>query len=475
MVRILVILILIFSSFAFAAKSSAANSSIKNNNIFVTSSVTKNDPYLYEPFIYQIKLFTRIDLATLKFDPLVLKDAVVKPLGSHKVYNSKHNGSDIKVVELAYIIIPLKAGKLAITSQKINGTLLVNQLKNTQSVGGDLQSLFNNVVDSNVVTRSEAFAVESAEVILNVQPSLGHIKQWLPAEDIAVEGKWHGTVFEVGKPVQYSIIISVKGLTGNQLPRISVEELKGADYKIYAGTSEVKDTVDNLSINSSRNEAYTIIPLKPGKITLPQIKINWWDTKKKKMVPAIMEHDTVEVVNASSEHYSEISPYQTDEFLQSEAESQHAESQPSRVSTIIVLMLIIFIIVIIAIMKFRISKFSTTILPKLGLRNRSTLNNAQSPEELVNCLQNYAQKNWHAPRNVSLEMMFHCATKVNPAIQRKDYVNIIKIIEGALYYNKTANMQILKKECSNFLKLARKKYIIRNRKKKPELAKLNPL
>lgn len=467
MVRILVILILIFSSFAFAAESSAANSSIKNNNIFVTSSVTKNGPYLYEPVIYQVKLFTRIDLAQLKFDPLVLNDAVVKPLGSHKVYNSKHNGGDIKVVELAYIIIPLKSGKLAITSQKINGTLLANQLKNSQSVGGDVQSLFNNFADdSNIVTRSESFTVESAEVILDIKPSLGQVKQWLPAEDISIEGKWQGTVFEVGKPTQYNIIISAKGLTGNQLPRVSVEELKGSDYKIYAGTSEVKDNVDKLSINSSRSEAYTIIPLKAGKITLPQIKINWWDIKKKKMVSAIMKHDTVEVVNASSEPYSEISPYQVDEVLQ-------AESQPTMISTSIVILALIVLIIVI--MLFRRSKFSTITFTKLELRKRSTLNNAQSPEELVSFLQNYAQKNWHSPCNVSLEIMFHCATRVNPKIQRKDYINIIKVIEGALYFDKTADMQMLKKECSNFLKLARKKYITKKRKKKPELAKLNPL
>ncbi|MBN8512341.1 MAG: BatD family protein [Rickettsiales bacterium] len=470
MVRILAIFIFIFSSFAFAAQSYAANSSIKNNNIFVTSSITKNDPYLYEPVIYQVKLFTRIDLAQLKFDPLVSNEAVVKPLGSHKVYNTKHNGGDIKVVELAYIIIPLKSGKLAIKSQKINGTLLANQLKNSQSVGGDVQSLFNNFADdSNIVTRSEAFSVASPEVVLDIRPSLGQVKHWLPAEDLAIEGKWQGTAFEVGKPTQYNIIISARGLTGNQLPRISVEELKGSDYKIYAGTSEVKDDVDKLSISSSRSEAYTIIPLKTGKMTLPQIKINWWDIKKKKMVSAVLKHDIIEVADASSEPYSEISPYQVDEILQPEA-----ESQPTMIGTSIAIILAL-VVLIIAIMLFRRSKLFAITFPRLRLKKRSTLNNAESPGELVRFLQNYAQKNWHSPCNVSLEIMFHCATKVNPKIQRKDYASIIKIIEGALYYNKTADMQMLKKKCSSFLKLTRKKYVIRKRKKKPELERLNPV
>jgi hypothetical protein len=65
--------------------------------------------------------------------------------------------------------------------------------------------------------------------------------------------------------------------------------------------------------------------------------------------------------------------------------------------------------------------------------------------------------------------------KLNPKIQKKDYINIIKTIEGALYNHKEVDMKKLNTECSDFLKLTRKKYVKRNGKKNPELPTLNPI
>ena len=486
MVKRLLIFIIIFPYLVFGAACAAAVeiapiNSIKNNNIFVESSTTKNNPYLYEPIIYQVKLFTKFDLTDTKFDPLVLKDAIIKPLGSYKIYDTKHNGLSIKVVELNYIITPLKSGNLIIPSQKIKGTLLLNEVKISKTSDAGVNSLFDNFSDdSKIVTRSEAFTVASTELALTIQPPLSIVSPWLPAASISLEGKWSDPSSTVGKPIQYSITISGSGITGNQLPRVSAENLKGLDYKVYIDKSEVKDSVDKLSIISSRNETYTIIPLKAGRITLPQIKINWWDVKNNKMATARINHGIIEVIADNvgffSPELSDTKPLTEFKNLpDSTNDIALKSSDDSKLSYKLIIIILITLITILLIIMLRISKSYKSKSIKCQTSSKLKLGEARSPKEWRDFLQNYAHKNWQAPHNASLAIIFNSAIKLNPKIQKADYVNIIKTIEDALYSNKAVDMKKLNTECSDFLKLTRKKYVTRIGKKNPELPTLNPI
>ena len=78
MVKKLLIFIIIFPylvsrvSCAQAVEIAPINST-KNNDIFVESSSNKNNPYLNEPIVYQVKLFTKVALPIFKFDTLVCR------------------------------------------------------------------------------------------------------------------------------------------------------------------------------------------------------------------------------------------------------------------------------------------------------------------------------------------------------------------------------------------------------------------
>ena len=471
MVKKLLIFIIIFpylvSRVACAqAVEMAPINSTKNNNIFVESSSNKNNPYLNEPIVYQVKLFTKVALPIFKFDTLVLKDAIIRPLGAQKVYDTKHRGSNIKVVELNYIIIPLKPGPLIIPPQKIKGTFSLNELETPKASDINTNSLFDNFLDtSKIVTRAEAFTIASSELALTVKPSLSTVNPWLPAESISIEEKWSEGSFGVGKPIQYSITISGKGITSNQLPRISAEYLKGLNYKVYTNKSEVKDSIDKLSIISSRNETYTIIPLKAGKITLPEIQINWWDVKNNKMATASLTQSNIEVIVDNGG------------FLSADInEAAFKSSNDSQISYKLIFIILIISLTILLIIIFipRISKsFKDESRGTLNLKLK--LGETRSPKELQDFLQHYAHKNWQTPHNASLAIIFNSAIKLNPKIQKKDYINIIKTIEGALYNHKEVDMKKLNIQCRKFLKLTRKKYVKKKSKKNSELPNLNPI
>jgi len=227
----------------------------------------------------------------------------------------------------------------------------------------------------------------------------------------------------------------------------------------------VKDSVDKLSIISSRNETYTIIPLKAGKITLPEIKINWWDVKNNKMATASLNQSNIEVIADNGG------------FLSAEInEAAFKSSDDSQISykLILVILIMSLTILLIIILIPRISK-SFKDESRGTLNRKLKLGEARSPKELQDFLQNYAHKNWQTPHNASLAIIFNSAIKLNPKIQKTDYINIIKAIEDALYNHKEADMKKLNIQCRDFLKLTRKKYVKRKSKKNSELPNLNPI
>lgn len=460
-------------------------SSAKNNNIFVVTNATKTDPYLNEPIIYQVKLYTKLDLSNTIFDTLVLEDAIVQPLGGYKVSDAKHNGLDIKVIELSYLITPLKAGKLIIPSQKIKGTVITNEVKKTKVSAGGISSLFDNLVDDQtIITKSESFKVANTGLVLDVKPQAIKINPWIPAENISIRGKWGAESFEVGKPIQYTIDIDAKGITSKQLPNFSTDDLKNPDYKIYADISNVKENIDISLITSSKSQTYTIIPLKAGKLTLPQIKINWWDVKNKKMSCTSLNPSPIEVAQGVS-NQTILSTTLSNTKLQlldntTELQDDNTLKSSYRLSEIIIILITIIILVMMSFFYYLRDNKNFAWYKKFkipGKQNKLEMpkfDTIKSAKELRDFLQNYAHKHWQTPVNSSLEIIFNTIAKQNPNIKKTDYLDIMKQLEGALYANEKVDIEKLDKECKLFIKHSKKLFFTRTKKKKVGLPDLNP-
>ena len=143
--RILIATVIFFScniSIAIELKNKEVLPSIdKETGIFVKSLTEKTKFYKYEPFIYSMRLYTHYTVSNVKFTPLTLDDVTVKPLDGYKTLSEKHKGRDINVIELNYIITPIKPGKITIPAFKATG---IYSITKTKGFGGFLGSFFED-------------------------------------------------------------------------------------------------------------------------------------------------------------------------------------------------------------------------------------------------------------------------------------------------------------------------------------------
>src|SRR5262249_52273370 len=94
------------------------------------------------------------------------------------------------------------------------------------------------------------------------------------------------------------IKIEAVGISSSQIPQTPERQIAGAGMKVYADLPEMKEEFQNGVIHSYRNEHYTLIPDKEGKITLPEIKLAWFDVSKEARAVALLPERVLEVVPA---------------------------------------------------------------------------------------------------------------------------------------------------------------------------------
>ena len=265
-----------------------------NHGIHLTTDVSNPSPYKNEPFIFTVKLASKENLLNVQIEKISIENTITEMNGEPKIFQMMVDGVRTNILEVSYLITPLKAGTLEIPSTFIQGSI---PIRNKGSIFDDNLHLFSMMQGFDHL---KPFAVGTEKVILDVQPVIAGMNPWIPAKSLHIEEIWDTSqAIQAGNPLTRGFKIAAEGVRANQLPNLNDLQINDPLFKIYADKPElIEDTKEGL-IKSYRTEQYTLIPQQPGMLTLPEISIAWWDvTKQKKMVSRIPAR-TLEVLPAA--------------------------------------------------------------------------------------------------------------------------------------------------------------------------------
>ncbi|MBA2368899.1 MAG: BatD family protein [Candidatus Protochlamydia sp.] len=268
-----------------------------SNGLILTAEMSNGKPYKNEPFILTFRLTSKENLANIQMHKLAIEEAIVEANGEPKIYEKIVDGVRVGVLELSYVITPLKAGLLKIPSIFIRGGIVVKRTAQSPS------SFFDDDFDFPFMQgfdRLKPFSVASEETILDVQPAIAGIVPWLPAKELKIEEVRDGSSFQAGEPFTRSFKITAVGVKSSQLPHLNNLQVDGPSFKIYADKPETGEELRGGEIESFRNEHYTLIPQQAGDLTLPEIAVIWWDTIKKEKRATIIPSKTIHVQPATT-------------------------------------------------------------------------------------------------------------------------------------------------------------------------------
>lgn len=245
--------------------------------------------YVQQQVHYTLKLYYHDSLAEGSFDGLDIDDALIERLGDDHRYSTTINGEHYQVLERRFAIFPEKSGELVIPAAVFNGRMAGEPLQRRRSSG--MSSMMDRFFGENMLrTPGKRVRLRSDAITLDIKPRPAAYSgdSWLPSAQLVLNDSWAEgpPEFRVGEPVTRTITLEAKGLESSHLPDITLAS--GNGVRLYPEKPEQATRTDGKWVYGISKQAVAYVPTASGRITLPEIRLDWWDTATQQQRTAVI-------------------------------------------------------------------------------------------------------------------------------------------------------------------------------------------
>lgn len=266
----------------------------------MTAEIGNPNPYVQQQVDYTLKIY---DTGGLQGDmPQFIEDGsnnwIIRSLGEPTVGSKIVNGRSLREITFRYALFPQKSGVLPTPEVRFNGYYLTRSRGMNDPFddlfGGNLGSI--GFVDM-FATRNPVLLTAKPEKV-NVQPipSDNNGNWWLPAQQVALLAEWEPRqpVFKVGEAVNRTIYLKAVGVAESQLPELNLASVSG--LKQYPDKAVASSGIENGQVVAVKKISNVYIPNRAGKMTIPEISVDWFNVRTNRMERAVLPAMNIEVL-----------------------------------------------------------------------------------------------------------------------------------------------------------------------------------
>ncbi|KTD34327.1 KQDN repeat-containing protein [Legionella moravica] len=247
------------------------NNSAQQQDVVLTADVNEKKPYVNQQIIYTVKLYNSKRLLDAEYQGPQVDNALLIPLGDAKRYQTVQNNVNYVVEEQNYAIFPQKSGTLDIISPKFTAL----------------------IYDIN----SQRIKVEDKTIKLNVQPIPSQYKGtlWLPAKQVKLSEQYENSSQTLGQGSTLTRTVTLEGVSipAQLLPTLDFEETDA--FSVYPEKGADKNQVKQGELVGSTQFKVTYLFNKAGKITIPELRLHWFNTETGKDEVAVLAPRSLDI------------------------------------------------------------------------------------------------------------------------------------------------------------------------------------
>lgn len=262
--------------------------SVADNKVFLKVEVKPStDVYVQQQVLYAVKLYYALPatIANPSLSTPIANGADVQQLPGEQHFRVNHDGHDYGVLELHYAVFPQSSGKITIEPPILTAI-------DTSHFTGGRQSVFNS--------RQNMIRLSARPVDLEVLPevSVPNNAWWIPATQLTLTQSFTEDLekVHVGEAITRTISLTGNGVMAAQLPDVAL--INDRKISVYPDKPKLEDRVVSNVIVGNRTQTFAIVPNEPGKVTLPEVRIPWWNVTTRKMEEAVLPAKTIDILPA---------------------------------------------------------------------------------------------------------------------------------------------------------------------------------
>lgn len=266
---------------------------------FIELSTDKDRVYVQEQLVLTLKLFFTGNLLRGELSEPEHPSALIEPLGNQREYRRFRDNQEYRVVERRYAVFPQEPGELTFAPFRFEGQ--------SRDASGKVKFLRDS---------AELFTVP-----VDAPPASFSGTTWLPASALTLtdSGLPDPLAIEPGESLTRTINVTADGLTAEALPPLPDNIPSG--LRSYPEQPERNTSVVADGLQGTLNLTAALVGVNPGEVTLPEIRIPWWDTTTDTEKVAVLPARTLTIRGAATVANPAVTPPQ-------EADAPTAETSP---------------------------------------------------------------------------------------------------------------------------------------------------
>ncbi len=251
-----------------------------DGNVILEAELSDNIVYVTGQVLLTLRV-SMTQAARFRLEEPEIDQAIVRELGESN-FQQVRSGRRYDVTEYRYAIFPNIPGELVIDPLNLVAEVL----------SGQPRSMFDPTFgrSKRVLRRTEPLTINVLEIPEGIAPS-----EWLPANDVKLSEEWSQDIqqLEVGDSITRTITLQALGVMAAQLPPLFLPNIDG--LKLYPDQPSANDRVTSAGIRGERTERIAIVATRPGRFSLPEQRIPWWDVSSNSARVAVLPAVTFEV------------------------------------------------------------------------------------------------------------------------------------------------------------------------------------
>jgi len=242
-------------------KPTVQQQSTQGKSIFIENSINESNIYLGQQVTLDSKIYVSENINNADIQEPILADAIIEKIDSQPQTQIIRNGIRYQVFTYQYKITPSIAGEQIIKSPLLIGEMAkqVNQWQGQRFM--------------------QPITIRGNNVTLTVKAIPDHYQgEWLVSTDVRLieNNDLHAQEHHVGDPITRSISLQVASLPIEKMPEIKLNY--DSTLRYYPDQDDLKQGEIQGKSYTQRTITHAIIATKSGEITLPEIKIPWWNS-----------------------------------------------------------------------------------------------------------------------------------------------------------------------------------------------------
>ncbi|WP_428313042.1 BatD family protein [Hydrocarboniphaga sp.] len=259
-------------------------------HVFLAATLDQKQPYVQGNVVLTVTIHTDVPVrqAALNFDGN--DDVAVQQLGQDQQDAEEIKGRRYQVIRRRYLLQMQRSGEITLPGPTLDALIEVDNRRD----------LFGGMLGGGSVRQ---LRLHGDDILLQVKPRpAGTSSQaWLPAEKLSLVAGWkpEGASLQAGEPLTLHLKMDAVGLTAAQLPDLAAQLQLPEGLRAYPDQAKLDTASKGARVTGSREQDIALIATRPGRYTIPALRLSWWDTVSDTAQTLVLPERVLDVLPAA--------------------------------------------------------------------------------------------------------------------------------------------------------------------------------